>query len=578
MNQREEFTVILAQGQISTVYQPIVSLKDGSVFAYEALSRIVRPSCSFNIETLFAFAAKERKLWELEKLCRTSALAHAARKPDTCKLFMNVDPNVMYDPEMKSGFVAERLLEYGLQAADIIIEITEKSAILTMEAFESSIDHYRAQAYQIAIDDFGSGYSGLNRVCRFSPDYLKLDMELVRGIDQDVMKKTVVGATIGFCKESGIRVIAEGIETEGELKTLIRLGVDYGQGFYLARPAVAFAGPPCEIKLQIKRYYARAQTQRTSSLFGMVETICRPQRTARITQPSIELYEEIKHDPEITEFFVVDGEGCICGILPKGHIMERYGGQFGYSLSKKLTAGQMMQKDVLVVETYMSIEEVASAAMQRGGTQTYDAIAVTAHGKYVGSVSVKDLLMTAIQIQVKRAAEASPLTGLPGNITIQEVITGTFRQENPWAIVYLDLDNFKAYNDAYGFTSGDLMIKTMAAAMQECCHQEDFLGHIGGDDFVIISSSVEVASVCEAICRTFHEKIQRLYSPEDWGRGYILSKNRNGFTQKFPIATLSIAAITNLDWKPKTMEELSKRIAETKKLCKQKRGDAIIVV
>ena len=186
--------------------------------------------------------------------------------------------------------------------------------------------------------------------------------------------------------------------------------------------------------------------------------------------------------------------------------------------------------------------------------------------------------MTAIQIQIKRAAEANPLTGLPGNITIQEVIAETFRQNRSWAIVYLDLDNFKAYNDAYGFTSGDLMLKEVAASMQDCCLQGDFLGHIGGDDFVMISNSVQIEPVCKEICRTFHEKIQKLYSPEDWARGYILSKNRNGFTQNFPIATLSIAAVTNREWKPNTMEELSKRIAETKKLCKQQDGDAIIVV
>lgn len=286
----------------------------------------------------------------------------------------------------------------------------------------------------------------------------------------------------------------------------------------------------------------------------------------------------MRNDPTITEFFVVDDQNRVCGILPRSYILEKYGGQFGYNLSKKLTVEKIMRNDFLGMETYMPIEEVASIAMQREALQIYDAIAVTAQGKYVGTVSVKDLLMTAVQIQVKRATDANPLTGLPGNTMIQEMIGNTFLSKKPWAIIYLDLDNFKAYNDAYGFTEGDLMLKEVASAMQACCDQTDFLGHIGGDDFVIISSSSHVEAICKNICQTFRQAIKDLYTSEDWERGYIVSKNRNGFTQNFSIATLSIAVITNQLMQPSTLEELSRIIADTKKACKQHEGDAIVIV
>lgn len=231
MNYAEEFFTILSKECITTMYQLIVSLKTGTVFGYEALSRVSLPSCRISIEDLFYIASQKKKLWELEKLCRSKALENAFLKPSNTKLFINVDANVMHDPKLKSGFTCQKLREYGMNPQDIIIEVTEKSAVKAMETFTASINHYRSQNYKIAIDDYGSGYSGLNRVCAFSPEFLKIDMELIRNIDKDTIKRLAVTTTINFCKESGINVIAEGIETEDELKTLIQLGADFASFF-----------------------------------------------------------------------------------------------------------------------------------------------------------------------------------------------------------------------------------------------------------------------------------------------------------------------------------------------------------
>jgi diguanylate cyclase (GGDEF)-like protein len=141
------------------------------------------------------------------------------------------------------------------------------------------------------------------------------------------------------------------------------------------------------------------------------------------------------------------------------------------------------------------------------------------------------------------------------------------------------LDYFKAYNDAYGFTSGDLRIKALSNAMQECSERQDFIGHIGGDDFVLIRNDYDkLYELCQRIGETFRKHINPLYSREDWERGYILSNNRNGFQQNFPIVTISIAVVSNRSQRPSTMEELSKIIAETKKKAKQIEGNSIIIV
>ncbi len=148
----------------------------------------------------------------------------------------------------------------------------------------------------------------------------------------------------------------------------------------------------------------------------------------------------------------------------------------------------------------------------------------------------------------------------------------------PFSVIYLDLDNFKAYNDAYGFSNGDLMLKAAANCMEQCCKNGEFKGHIGGDDFVIIADYWEVELLCNSIIQLFQEEIRGLYSTKDLTNGFIVSKNRNGFEEIFSITTLSIAVVTNKNKNYKDLDEFSKDLAAVKKQCKQVKGNAVIII
>ncbi|HWP80893.1 MAG TPA: GGDEF domain-containing protein [Candidatus Acidoferrum sp.] len=577
MDKEQILTEVLFNSSIGTVFQPIVSLETGVVFGYEALSRISIPACEVNIEELFQIAHRQDRLWELEMLCRTKALQHAARQSNRSVLFLNVDGNIIHDPQFRAGFTVEKLREYGVGAGGVVIELTEKSAVADIEGFMSSVSHYKAQGFQIAIDDFGSGYSGLNRVCTLLPKFLKIDINLIRDINKDALKRSAVCSTVEFCRQVGIQVVAEGIETEEELKTVIQLGVNFGQGYYLLRPQPDFQGISPEREQQI-RDLSKARLLFQPSAFGRVGELGAVGATAAKTSPSLPIFEKLKQSSKLTEFFVLDEDEQVCGILPRQHVFEKFGGQYGYTLSRRIEAGALMLSEVLAVDEQMPIEKVSELAMQRSADRVYDSIAVTRGGKYMNTVTVRELLLTSIQLQMQRATNTNPLTGLPGNQEIQLVINAVFRQEEPWAIVYLDIDNFKAYNDAYGFVNGDAMLKTLAEVMRRCAGATEFLGHIGGDDFVMVTRTGEVLTLCQKIVKEFHQAIESLYSPTDWEQGYIVSKDRNGFTRNFAIASLSVAVVTNREQHPQTMDELSLLIAHTKKKCKQAEGDAIIII
>ncbi len=251
---------ILEEEDVLSVYQPIASLQSGTVVGYEALSRFPRArteDAGMSVEALFCSASERGQLWQLEKLCREAAIKQAMGKPAEALLFLNVDPNVIHADDFVSGFTKELLASVGLAPEEIVFEITEREAIRSVDAFFEVVQHYRSQNFTIAVDDFGSKYSGLNRVCAFVPEYLKFDMELVRGIHQNPIKQAAVRAMVGFCREVGIATLAEGIETVEELSALIGLGVSYGQGYLLAHPTPEFVALPDTMQHIIQCEYAK---------------------------------------------------------------------------------------------------------------------------------------------------------------------------------------------------------------------------------------------------------------------------------------------------------------------------------
>lgn len=251
---------------------------------------------------------------------------------------------------------------------------------------------------------------------------------------------------------------------------------------------------------------------------------------------------------------------------------------YGYNLHKNAKICDVMSTDTMIVESDCAIEYVAEWAMEREKSKLYDAVVVLKDNRYMGIVTIKKLLTTAISIQVKRAWETNPLTKLPGNQMVESQIKSLVGEKKPYGIMYLDLDNFKAYNDSYGFHNGDRMISTLVRAMKEACSNSDFIGHIGGDDFVIITRTKKAHEIGEKIIDYFKSNLKNLYNETDWERGYIVSKNRNGLTENFPMASVSIAIVTNEKDRDKTIKDLSKRIVKAKKQAKQTKGNSIVVL
>ncbi|MGN0143232.1 MAG: GGDEF domain-containing protein [Roseburia sp.] len=570
---------ILEEKQIKSVYQPIVSLEDGSVFGYEALARITLEDCLFSVEEMFILAEKCGKLWELEYLCRKKALKGSTHKLGDKKLFLNVDPYIINDERFQAGMTQKYLDRYSISSENIIFEITERTDIDIddISIFQNVIKHYKKEGYQIAIDDFGKEYSGIQRILKLSPRYVKIDMDLVHNIHLDSVRCQMLESIVKFCNPLGIKLIAEGIETKEELAKLIRLGIHYGQGYYLARPNEVLKKPEDEtVRFIRSEHLLTKECKLIPSFFGEIHSISCKKETTQCNTSAIAIYEFLKANPDVEELCVLDEEEHVQGLVTRYDVFERFGGQYGYNLTKKKQVKDILSKEFLAVDWKMSIEMVSKMAMVRPKKHLYDIVIVLKEDQYYGTVTVKDLLEAAISIQIERATDANPLTQLPGNKRIQEEIEKKLTSQENYSIMYLDLDNFKAYNDVYGFENGDLMIQAVADSMKISCESGEFLGHIGGDDFVIIASHYDMKEKYEKIIQRFHECLKQLYTPEDYKKGEIVSRNRNGLIENFPLVTISAAMITNEVSRITNIDDFSKKIATVKKMSKHTKGDSLV--
>lgn len=249
-----ELENILQNEDIITVYQPIVSLINGNTIGYEALSRGPHKSTLQYPDKLFEAARNQNKTWELELLCRVKAIQRAKDIKEDELLFINVDPYIFRDEKFEKGLTKEFLSKHNISSQNIIFEITEKTAIEDYYTFKKALNNYIDQGFKIAIDDTGAGYSGLKTISETRPHFIKIDMDIIRDINRDTFKQALIEAFVKLSSATNMRVIAEGIETEEELATLINLGVYAGQGYFLSRPDSKMKGICDEVREKIHKY------------------------------------------------------------------------------------------------------------------------------------------------------------------------------------------------------------------------------------------------------------------------------------------------------------------------------------
>ncbi|MEO1784295.1 GGDEF domain-containing protein [Thermodesulfobium sp. 4217-1] len=559
---------IIENKHFTTLFQPIFSLSNGNVVGYEALTRGPEGSILYNPEKLFESAKNESLLWEMELSTRSSAIERFLSFQSDKMLFLNVDPDIIKDEKFVKGST-KHLLENIIKQSNIVFEITEKTAIKDYIEFKEIIKNYKTQGYKIAIDDVGAGYSGLTTISEVRPNFIKIDMFLIRDIDKNNFKKSIVKALVELANNSNLKLIAEGIETLDELKTVIELGITMAQGFLLGKPSKELLVLDNVLQNFIQETKLSLEKMKFTSAFkSQIGKIARRDEGKQCSNLSKDIEKIFLSNVNLHGIVLLD-EDKAAGLITRREFFTQLGTQFGRELYLNKPIEKIMDQEPLILDYSIPIDQVIKKIANREENKLYDYVIVEKDEKYFGVVPIISLLEKSMELELNVAKYSNPLTGLPGNLIIEEKIREFIDKEVPFSLIYFDLNNFKSFNDYYSFERGDKVIKYTANILERHIgfHKDAFLGHVGGDDFIAVVGAYEIERLCCNITEEFDFNIKRFYNEEDINKGYITSIDRDVTEKHFPMISISIASVNNK--KIANYENMTEKVSEIKKICKE---------
>jgi diguanylate cyclase (GGDEF)-like protein len=560
---------IIRHKRVTSVFQPIIDCKEGTILGYEALSRGPSDSPLHSPAAMFNNAARLGRLSELELVCREQSVYNFFRKQLSGLLFLNVSPMALTDPDYPRGKSVELLQKLGHSPSRIVIELSEKYPMEDTNALCKMLEYYRSMGFKTAIDDLGSGYAGLRLWSELRPDYVKIDGHFIANIDNDPVKREFVRGIIELSDNIGCQVIAEGVETAEEHDTVSQMGINIAQGFYFAKPK---EDPDLEVPHPVLM---------SSSSPGVLprynetaHSLCVHVDPVSPEMKLLDAWELLSDECNVASLPVVE-EGRPLGLLHRSAVLKTLSSQYGRALHGDKPLRKFLNNNCISVERDALLDEISDRITSEDDMYVRQHFLITQQGKYVGMGNSRDLLKRITDLKLKHARYANPLTLLPGNVPIKERLAELVRAERYFELVYFDINNFKPYNDIYGYRKDDQVIQVVGRLLLDfCTSKKDFIGHIGGDDFIGIYMEHDARTICRKVFSEFEKCLPQFYNDEHLAAGRIKGENRSGETIYFPLLSLS-AGIVPFDRSISTAELYADCASEAKCHAKEARPEKI---
>lgn len=332
-----------------------------------------------------------------------------------------------------------------------------------------------------------------------------------------------------------------------------------------------------DIQLHNKKSSAASPAHQGTLQRPTVESLMRQVPCVTPECSNEQVFSLFEQHPELNSIPVVK-DGVPVGIISRQHMINSFARQYHRELYGRRPCKTMMDHHPVVVEKSASPNELSDLMLQSDPQHLLTGYIVTDNGHYAGMGSGHDLLRLITQMQISAARYANPLTMLPGNVPINEQIETLLHGQIPFVACYFDLDNFKPFNDVYGYKRGDDVIQLAGKLLEKICvPQVDFLGHIGGDDFIVLFQSPDWEERCQNLLHRFAEKAKSFYTDDDLAQGGIKAEDRQGKKKFHPLVSFSIGAVKVLPGTFKSHQEVSSAAAAAKKQAKKISGNSLFV-
>lgn len=571
---------ILAGRQLNALFQPIINMQNGEIVGYEGLIRGPSDSPLHSPMNLFKVARANGLSVEVEHMCRRVVLERFAELRLPGKLFLNVSPEMLLQPQARHGETLGYIHDVGINPERVIIELTENQPTYDYELLREAVMHYRGMGFQIAIDDLGEGFSSLRLWSELRPEYVKIDMHFVQGINQDPVKLQFVRSIQEIAEESGTIVIAEGIETPTELLLIRDLGISCGQGYHIARPQ---ATPGTTLSPELAQLLNRSGVVVYPHKNGLGQNVVTALKLLRIVPTATpdmsnsQICDMFNADPELQIIPVVEN-GLPLGLITRRDLTDCFARLYSRDLYGKRACTTLMDATPLIIDKDTSLQELSQLIVAADRRHLSNGFIITDQGRYLGMGTGQDLMREITQMQINAARYANPLTMLPGNVPINEHIERLLEGRAPFFACYADLDHFKPFNDTYGYRKGDDVIQLAARILgAHCDPNRDFLGHIGGDDFIILFQSEDWEARCRRILRDFGAEIPEHHESEDRKRGGYASEDRRGRKVFHSLISLSLGVVRIEPGQYASHHQIATAASEAKRQAKKIPGNSLFI-
>jgi EAL domain-containing protein (putative c-di-GMP-specific phosphodiesterase class I)/GGDEF domain-containing protein len=573
------FIDIFREHQLHAVFQPILDLNTHQYIGFEGLIRGPQGSMLYSPDALFAVARDMKLQIEFESLCRNVTIAEFARAKLQGQLFLNSSINCLTDPNF-IGKKTDYLERFGLHPSQIIIELTENQVVTDFLALKTVLEVYRRQGYSIAIDDFGEGFSNMRIWLEARPDFLKIDRYFISGIADDGVKFHLVQAIRDIAETCHVHIIAEGIETESELATVRDLKIPYGQGYLIARPELAPHSKPSESVLNLLRQdslivfpqvYSPIPTAVTA------RTLLNPVKPVSMTSSNDALFYRFEQDSSLSILPIVDMDNKPIGLISRYVLVDRYARPFWRELFGKKPCTLFMNTPI-TIDHDTPIHEIGRLLSQSEHHHMLDGFVITEYGRYIGIGSSQAVMSLITDMQIYAARYANPLTQLPGNVPINEHIDRLLANKTKFVACYCDLDHFKPYNDTYGYRQGDDIIQFLGKILTTICDSKrDFVGHIGGDDFMLLLQSADWEDRLHQGLMIFDDGIKKFLKDLHIQAGGYFGEDRKGLSIFHSLPALSIGCLIVKPGMFNNHHEVSAAVTDAKKQAKKSQGSSLFI-
>jgi diguanylate cyclase (GGDEF)-like protein len=562
-----ELDAILAEGTLHTLFQPIVDGATREAYGFEALTRGPPGSPLQSPAALFAAAARRGRSADLERACLRSALKSFSALQIEGKLFVNVLPGTLMQWDDFAPWLGEELRRHQLDPHALVIELTEHG---TQEAeLAAKVALLRALGCDIAIDDLGAGASGLKAWSAIRPEYVKLDNYFVAGIEHDPVRGEILRSLVDMGRATGSQIVAEGIENREQCAIVRDLGVEFLQGYFLGRPQ---AVPRVEAS-EVDTVPGTVPGAVADCAEHLVRTVPAVASSARVE----EVVETFRSQPECTALAVVQGERPL-GLIRRDDLLILYSKPLHPEIYNRKPATSVMDRGAVQIDARARLEQVSRLVTGQSTPHQRQDFIITRNGGYLGLGRTIDLLRQITTQQLQAAKQSNPLTGLPGNREIQAHLTKLLGRRRPFVACHLDLDHFKAFNDNYGYSRGDQVLMHVAQVLSGTVRARvDFVGHVGGDDFVFFLRSQDWSLRLASMLQELSASLNNFHSSEHRAAGSYRAYSREGTLCSFPLLSVSIAAVAVDGGRGVSSDWVSDQLRRTKTLAKGVHGDSCML-